>query len=108
MAQQIADAIDQQGSVVAVLSKKSKPGDWLPPELANPPAKHKSDGRDVLFAVSVDDSWETLVSPTWNQLTRQQNVFDFSDWMDDEHFDMSFDMLGHALRVRCTPVDASR
>lgn len=107
MARPIAEAIDEQEPAIVVLSEKSMRSDQLTPGQGNTPTRLEGDTRGVLFAISLDDSWEVLDSPSWKQLTRQQIILDFDGWTDDQKFDLAFEELVHALKFRRTPVGAS-
>lgn len=98
METQIDRAIQQNPTVLVVLSKNSLNSDWVQHEVRKARELEKEMKRDVLCPVALDDSWK---SAPWPARVMEQimeyNVLDFSGWEDDTKFNEVFAKLLNGL-----------
>lgn len=90
---QVSSAIRVQDIVLLVLSKESVASDWVERELKSARKKEKSENRDVICPIALDDSWKAKVEDNvlWGQIEKK-NVLDFSGWQSNQ-FDEVFEKL---------------
>lgn len=97
---QIDRAIQQNPTMLLVLSENSLSSDWVEHEVRTARGLEKETGRDVLCPVALDDSWK---SSQWPKRVMEQimeyNILDFSEWQDDSKFDDIFRKLIDGLDV---------
>lgn len=100
METQIDRAINQNRTVLLVLSEHSSKSDWVEHEVRTARELEKDTGRDVLCPVALDDSWKN--SP-WPKRVMEQvmeyNILDFSAWQDDSKFGDMFRKLIDGLEL---------
>lgn len=98
METQIDRAIQQNPTVLVVLSKNSLNSDWVQHEVRKARELEKEIGRDVLCPVALDDNWK---SAPWPARVMEQimeyNILDFSGWEDDTKFNEAFTKLLNGL-----------
>jgi uncharacterized protein YjbI with pentapeptide repeats len=82
-----------QDVVIVVLSENSVDTDWAKHELEIAHDKERSEQRDVLCPVALDQSWRrrVQVEALWRQL-RKKKVLDFSGWQSDR-FELEYAVL---------------
>ena len=75
------DQIRVMDILVIVLSKASLKSDWVENELKIARKKEKTEGRNIICPVALDDTWRTKIEgdPLWGQL-ENYNILDFSRW----------------------------
>jgi hypothetical protein len=97
---QIDRAIQQNPTLLLVLSEHSVKSDWVEHEVRMARALEKETRRDGFCPVALDDSWQK--SP-WPQRIMEQimeyNILDFSAWQDDSKFDSMFRKLIDGLEL---------
>ena len=97
---QIDRAINQNRTVLLVLSEHSIKSDWVEHEVRTARGLEKEIGRDVLCPVALDDSWK---SSPWPKRVMEQimeyNILDFSVWEDDVKFEGMFRRLIDGLEL---------
>lgn len=94
METQIDRAIQQNPTVLLVLSKNSLASDWVQHEVRKARELEKALGRDALCPVALDDSWKSARWPArmMEQVT-EYNILDFSQWKDEITFEVTFAKL---------------
>jgi uncharacterized protein YjbI with pentapeptide repeats len=98
MERQVVSAIGTNDAVVVVLSESSVNSDWVAYEVERGRERERSENRDILCPIAIDDAWESLSGPMWSQLRRDKNILDFSKWK-TKKFDEQFDKLVKGLKV---------
>jgi len=97
---QIDHAIQQNPTVLLVLSRRSLGSDWVEHEVRTARGLEKEIGRDVLCPVTLDGSWK---SNKWPKRVMEQimeyNILDFSEWKDDSKFAGMFRKLIDGLEL---------
>ncbi len=97
---QIDRAINQNRTVLLILSQNSIKSDWVEHEVRTARGLEKDMGRDVLCPVALDDSWK---SSPWPKRIMEQileyNILDFSEWQDDFKFEGMFRKLIDGLQL---------
>jgi uncharacterized protein YjbI with pentapeptide repeats len=95
---QIARAMSGQDVVILVLSENSLESDWVENELEMAREKEKSEGRDVVCPIAIDNTWSKYITnenhpnrTLWRKL-REKYVIDFSKWR-TKAFEHSFRQL---------------
>ncbi len=100
METQIDRAINQNRTVLLVLSENSLKSDWVEHEVRAARGLEKDMGRDVLCPVALDDSWK---KSHWPKRVMEQimeyNILDFSAWEDDVKFEGMFRKLIDGLEL---------
>jgi hypothetical protein len=98
MQKQITKAIRLADVVVLVLSAASLKSDWVENELDLTLLKETEEKRDVLYPVSLDESWKAKVADAdeparvlWRRVP-EKNILNFSVWETDA-FEREFDKL---------------
>lgn len=98
METQIDRAIQQNPTVLVVLSKNSLKSDWVQHEVRKARELEREMGREILCPVALDDSWK---SAPWPARVMEQimeyNILDFSGWEDDTKFNEVFAKLLNGL-----------
>jgi len=91
---QIDRAINQNRTVLLILSEHSIKSDWVEHEVRTARDMEKEMKRDILCPVALDDSWK---SSRWPARVMEQimeyNILDFSAWRDDVKFEGMFRKL---------------
>ena len=97
---QIARAIRFNPTVLLILSKHSLRSDWVEHEVRTARELEKELGRDVLCPVALDGSWKKSPWPkrVMEQVT-EYNILDFSNWIDDGMFSITFNKLIDGLEL---------
>ena len=104
MAAQVERALRLNDVVVLILSRASLQSDWVNYEITRARAKEKSEGREVLCPIAIDDSWKdakiaTAIDPIlFNYLLQKYNVLDFTNWETDA-FEGAFQKLWAGLKI---------
>jgi hypothetical protein len=97
---QIDQAINQNRTVLLILSQNSIKSDWVEHEVRTARELEKGAGRDVLCPIALDDSWK---SSHWPKRIMEQimeyNILDFSAWEDDVKFEGMFRKLIDGLEL---------
>jgi hypothetical protein len=97
---QIDRAINQNRTVLLILSQNSIKSDWVEYEVRTARELEKDMERDVLCPIALDDSWK---SSRWPKRLMEQimeyNILDFSEWEDDVKFDGMFRKLIDGLEL---------
>jgi hypothetical protein len=97
---QIDRAINQNRTVLLVLSEHSLNSDWVEHEVRTARELEKDMKRDVLCPVALDDSWK---DSRWPKRVMEQimeyNILDFSAWKDDVKFEGMFRKLIDGLEL---------
>jgi uncharacterized protein YjbI with pentapeptide repeats len=97
---QIDQAINQNRTVLLVLSQHSLKSDWVEHEVRTAREIEKAMEHDVLCPVALDDSWK---SSRWPKRVMEQimeyNILDFSAWEDDVKFEGMFRKLIDGLEL---------
>ncbi len=109
MQKQVRSAIETAEIVVIVLSEASIQSDWVENELEMARKKERSEKRDVLCPISLDDSWQSKMEPDepnramWLPL-RQKLVVNFSEWT-TEAFEPAYDKFLRGLKINYGKAD---
>ena len=97
---QIDQAINQNRTVLLILSEHSLSSDWVEHEVRTARELEKNMERDVLCPIALDDSWK---SNRWPKRIMEQikeyNILDFSEWEDDVKFEGMFRKLIDGLEL---------
>jgi uncharacterized protein YjbI with pentapeptide repeats len=98
---QIDRAIQQNPTVLLVLSKNSLNSDWVEHEVRTARDLAKKLKRDVLCPVALDETW--VKESPWPERIMEQlmeyYVVDFAEWQDDSKFDGTFRKLIDGLEL---------
>jgi uncharacterized protein YjbI with pentapeptide repeats len=98
---QIDRAIQQNPTVLLVLSKNSLNSDWVEHEVRTARDLAKKLKRNVLCPVALDESW--VKESSWPERIMEQimeyYVVDFAEWQDDSKFDATFRRLIDGLEL---------
>jgi uncharacterized protein YjbI with pentapeptide repeats len=91
---QIDRAIRLNPTVLLILSAHSVASDWVQHEARLARKLEIETKRDVLCPVALDESWKAC---KWPERLREQimeyHILDFSEWIDEHHFDRMFGRL---------------
>ena len=95
---QVADAMFNRVTVI-VLSTASTISDWVETEVSMARAIEKSQNRNVLLPIQLDDSWKECRWPKQllDQLKKYM-IVDFKNWKNDTAFRISFNKLAEGIR----------
>jgi hypothetical protein len=100
MERQIDLAIRQNPTVLLVLSEHSFSSDWVEHEVRTARELEKDMKRDILCPVALDHSWK---DSRWPKRVMEQimeyNILDFSEWQDNDKFDLMFRKLIDGLEL---------
>lgn len=96
---QIDRAMRVQDIVVVILSKNSLASDWVWQEIEWARRKEKSENRDVLCPIALDDAWKTVeAEPVLMRQLRRYNILDFGAWK-TKRFTSAFQKLADGLKL---------
>jgi hypothetical protein len=104
--EQVKKAIASFDRLLVVLSRHSMDSEWVKTEMANALARERTEGRRVLFPVSLVQielirGWEFLDSDTGVDIAkelRSYHIADFSDWSNPVLFEQQVAKVVQALK----------
>ena len=99
--EQIQQSIQIHDKLLLILSEKSINSDWVAYELKQCRKREKKEGRQMLFPISLMPyenlkGWELFDRETVTDLAaevREYFIPDFTEWMDEQKFQASFEKL---------------
>jgi uncharacterized protein YjbI with pentapeptide repeats len=97
---QVDRAIQQNPTVLLVLSENALSSDWVEHEVHAARELERELGRETLCPVALDKSWK---ASKWDKRLMEQimkyNILDFSEWQDDSRFGIMFRKLIDGLEL---------
>lgn len=90
----IDQAIHQQDKLLLLLSQHSIESYWGEDEVEAALERERTERREMLFPIQLDNAVTQPNSPAWaKRLRRQVNIGDFSNWADPQAYEKAFERL---------------
>ena len=93
-------ALNLHEKELLVMSENSLESDWLEGEIYAAFEKEEQTGEVILLPIMLDDSVKYSEKPWVAKVRRSRQVFDFSQWQDEETFKEMIDALTEELKYR--------
>ncbi|HEY1350147.1 MAG TPA: toll/interleukin-1 receptor domain-containing protein [Ktedonobacteraceae bacterium] len=91
-------AIHRQEKLLLLLSEHSIASAWVEDEVEAALERERSERREMLFPLRLDDSVTRPAVPAWAaRLRRQINIGNFTSWADSQAYQRAFERLIHDL-----------